>query len=337
MVTIKEIAKAAGVTPTTVSNVIHGKIKRVSPEMVEKINQLLKENNYIPRYGLNALTNRSSKMIGVLVNTPVFIEHTPYERPFYGTVIGTLENEFRKRGYYIMMLSSKEIHDVMRMALGWNVDGIISVSVKKKDYEEIAKQTGKPVVSIDMDISRNEDIGSCYNVTSKDYEAGRNLMEYMISRGFQNIVYLVNSKSGADYLRYHGAFEVYKEHFGNDLELEMVILGDTYEKRRLIFQKYADPAFKNTALIFSTDLNAVEAIGFFNENGIKVPDDLSIAGYDGDIYSLLSVPKLTTMRIDSVKKAEYAADMLLNLIEGKTIETRNLEMDVDLIKRNSVK
>ncbi|MCI6534269.1 MAG: LacI family DNA-binding transcriptional regulator, partial [Lachnospiraceae bacterium] len=69
MITIKEIAEEAGVSATTVSNVLHGRTKKVSPEMIKKIQDLLEEKNYVPRFGLNALTNRKSKMIGVLIST----------------------------------------------------------------------------------------------------------------------------------------------------------------------------------------------------------------------------------------------------------------------------
>ena len=79
---IKEIAAEAGVSMTTVSNVLHGKAKKVSPEVEERIKKLLVKYNYIPRFGLNALTNKDSKIISILVNTPDFVERTPYERPF---------------------------------------------------------------------------------------------------------------------------------------------------------------------------------------------------------------------------------------------------------------
>ena len=86
MVTIKEIARQAGVSTTTVSNVLHKKNARVSAETIEKVERLLTENNYIPRLGLNALTNRSSRIICILITTPKFARGSAYETPFYGNI-----------------------------------------------------------------------------------------------------------------------------------------------------------------------------------------------------------------------------------------------------------
>ena len=83
MVTIKEIARMAGVSTTTVSNVLHKKNARVSEQTIEKVEKLLAENNYIPRLGLNALTNRSSRIICILITTPEFARGSAYETPFY--------------------------------------------------------------------------------------------------------------------------------------------------------------------------------------------------------------------------------------------------------------
>ena len=98
MVTIKEIARQAGVSTTTVSNVLHKKNARVSAETIEKVERLLAENNYIPRLGLNALTNRSSRIICILITTPEFARGSAYETPFYGNMLGHLEHLLRERG-----------------------------------------------------------------------------------------------------------------------------------------------------------------------------------------------------------------------------------------------
>lgn len=237
MITIKEIAKQAGVSETTISNVIHGKTSRVSPEMVKKIQLLLEENHYVPRFGLSALTNRKSGMIGVVINTPGFVEGTPYERPFYGNVIGTLESRFRKAGYYILVCSSKNMQEIMRMILGWNVDGVICVSMKKRYYQEIAERIGKTVVSIDMDVKSQYEASDCYNVTTKDVEAGEIMMRYLLERGVKDVLFIWNVESGADYLRYQGARKIYREYFGENSELKTEILGKTEEERYELYHR----------------------------------------------------------------------------------------------------
>ena len=83
------------------------------------------------------------------------------------------------------------------MTMGWNVDGIISISMPAK-YKQIGKQTGKPIVSIDMNEYDPAKIAGCFNVTSRDYEGGRHMMGYLLDQGLEKVVYLTNTKSGAD-------------------------------------------------------------------------------------------------------------------------------------------
>ena len=335
MITIKEIAEEAGVSATTVSNVLHGRTKKVSPEMIKKIQDLVEEKNYVPRFGLNALTNRKSKMIGVLISTPEFVERSPYERPFYGTVIGTLESAFREKGYYIMLCSSKNMQEVMRMILGWNVDGVVSISLPPQYYQEIKEITGKPVVSIDMDVDTPYTTG-CYNITSTDEVCGEKVVEYLLEQNIRKIIYIANAKKGADYRRYQGALKAYKSALGETAELEEVMLGTTCEERIATYQELEKYVGHHAALFFSTDFNAAEAMGYFDRKNIRIPEDISIVGCDDDVFARLSVPKLTTVKVDSVRKAEIAAEVMLSLLEGKTIEEKEIKVNTCLIERDSV-
>jgi LacI family transcriptional regulator len=337
MITLKEIAAEAGVSMTTVSNVLHGKTKKVSPELEEKIKKLLVKYNYIPRFGLNALTNKGSKIISILVNTPEFVERTPYERPFYGNIIGELERMLRKRGYYIMLFSSKSIPEIMKMTMGWNVDGIISISMPVKYYKQIGKQTGKPIVSIDMNEYDIGKISDCFNVTSRDYEGGMMMMEYLLDQGIEKVVYLANIKSGADYCRYIGASEVYKERMGDGAELEIRMLGRTYDERAKDYDDMRRLIGRKAALFFSTDFNAVEAIGFFQRRQIHIPEDISIVGFDDDVYARLCNPRLTSMSVDVSQKAELAVNMLMRLLDGEEIKEMQPKVDAIIVERESVK
>ncbi len=321
---------------TTVSNVLHGKAKKVSPGTEEKIKRLLIKYNYIPRFGLNALTNKGSKIISILVNTPDFVERTPYERPFYGNIIGELESKLRKRGYYIMLFSSKNIPEIMKMTMGWNVDGIISISIPAKYYKQIGKQTGKPIVSIDMNEYDPAKIAGCYNVTSRDYEGGKAMAGYLLDQGIEKIVYLANTKSGADYCRYLGASETYRERMGKKAELEIRMLGRTYDERVLAYDDMRRLMGRRAALFFSTDFNAVEAIGYFQRRQIHVPEDISVVGFDDDVYARLSNPRLTTVSVDVSQKAELAVNLLMRLLDGEEIRETEPKIDVKIAERESV-
>lgn len=96
MATIKEIARCAGVSTTTVSNVIHGKTKKVSPATIQKIEQLIKEMGYVQKMGLRVLNKEQSQLIVVVINTHKNFRDSVLGDPFYGKIIGFIEEYVRR-------------------------------------------------------------------------------------------------------------------------------------------------------------------------------------------------------------------------------------------------
>ena len=333
MVTIKEIAEMAGVSTTTVSNVLHKKTARVSANTIEKVEKLLAENNYIPRLGLNALTNKSSKIISILINTPAFARGSAYESPFYGRIIGKLEELLRKKGYYIMIFSDKNVEEIEKMTLGWNVDGIITISMPFAYSKKISGLSDKPMVSIDMgEIPKEEE--KFYLVTSEDEKAGAEMSEYLISNGTKKIIYLANAVHGADYRRYQGAKKTADR---KSCELEMKLLPTETEGRQMVYGELLKYAGTDTTLLFSTDKNAAEMISFLHRNDVKVPEDISVAGIDDDVFATIVYPTITTMKIDVEEKANMAVEILMRLIQGESCMPYIYKTKVQLIERESVK
>lgn len=97
MTTIKEIAEMAGVSMTTVYNVLHGNVKKVSKENMEKIQKLLDEYHYVPKMGLSALKNNSSKIIGVVIHTSRYYENSVISDTFTVTSLVRWKKLFGKR------------------------------------------------------------------------------------------------------------------------------------------------------------------------------------------------------------------------------------------------
>lgn len=337
MVTIKEIAAQAGVSTTTVSNVLHKKTSRVSPGTIEKIEALLEKNNYIPRLGLNALMNKSSHIVCILINTPEFAKGSAYEKPFYGGIIGNLEKMLREKGYYIMIFSDKKVEEIEKMTMGWNVDGIITISMPHKHYRKIAALSDKPIVSIDMDgWEKENEKDSYYLVTSEDQNGGQNMAQYLFGRGIKRIVYLSNTNHGADFLRCLGvrkAVECVKE-----VSLEECRLpAETAEREELYHQLLTKYAGSDTALFFSTDMNAAEMISCAARSKVKVPEEISVVGFDDDFFATIVYPQITTVRVDVAEKARLAVDLLAKLMNGENCSRHIYETKAEVIERESVK
>ena len=149
MATIKEIAQRAGVSTTTVSNVIHGKTKKVSPANIQKIENLIREMGYVQKMGLRVLNKEKSQLIAVVINYHKDFKDSIIGDPFYGKIIGFIEKYVQELGYYLMLYSAKDTDKIFQMVMGWDVDGVIAISFSKSNCEKIYQLINKPIVSID--------------------------------------------------------------------------------------------------------------------------------------------------------------------------------------------
>ncbi len=180
MIRIKDIADRAGVSPTTVSNVIHGKTGRVSKATVEKINRILKEMEYVPSISARMLANNSSGLIGVALGFMKKGNASSFEDPFVSAMLGNLEYQIREHGYYMMLVARHEQDDIMQQALGWNFDGMIAMALKEKEIAELSERLGKPLVTIDQYLSPELGVRS---ITMDDRGGAYQMSQYLIGKG----------------------------------------------------------------------------------------------------------------------------------------------------------
>ena len=232
-----------------------------------------------------------------------------------------------------MIFSDKNVEEIEKMTLGWNVDGIISISMPLVYCKKISALSDKPMVAIDMGQLPEED-DKFYFVTSEDEKAGAEMSAYLISQGVKRIVYLANDDHGADYRRYLGARETAEK---SGCELETRWLPVEADGRQEVYEGLLKYTGTDTALFFSTDRNAAEMISFLHRNKVEVPEDISVAGIDDEVFATIVYPTLTTMKIDVEEKATVAVDILMKLIQGETCTPYIHKTKVQLIERESVK
>lgn len=335
MVTIKEIADMLGVSTTTVSNVIHGKTKKVSSENVLKIEKALKEYRYIPRMGLNALHGSDSHIIGITIHTTKQFRDTVLADPFYGHLVGALEEEIRHAGYYTMLYAAEDIEDIFVMASTWNVDGLIAITFTQNDYNKLSSLVDKPIVAIDL-IDYKPDT-PFYNVGLDDRDGGYQMTTYLIRQGFRKIFLLANRDFGVDHERFLG-YRAALEEAAIPYRKEWFVLLDKSMSRRMeTYRLLLKFSKKDIALFFLSDLYALEAISCFLDHDVRIPAEVSVAGFDDIFYTNIITPKLTTVRQDITQKAVAATQMLMQLLHGETVENRNLLLPITLKIRNTVR
>ena len=338
MATIKEIAEMAGVSTTTVSNVIHGKTKRVSPSTIEKVEHLIKEVGYVQKMGLRVLNKENSQLIAVVINYHKDFKDSILGDPFYGKIIGFIEEYLQSYGYYMMLYSTKDIEKIFQMVMGWNVDGVIAISFSKRNCEKIYQLVKKSIVSVDAygNMEADEE-NHVINVGLDDESGGYQMTKYLLECGYEHIKVCAGRDSGVDHLRYVGAKKAMEECASENQKMQFVALGMNKEKRRENYEWLAQRRQPKTALFFVSDMYALEAINYFVGKNIQIPQEIGIAGFDDIIYSEFSNPRLTTVKQDVEEKARKAVEISLQQINGPAAEEMEIKLPVRLMKRKSVR
>ena len=334
MIRIKDIADRAGVSPTTVSNVIHGKTGRVSKATVEKINRILKEMEYVPSISARMLANNSSSLIGVALGFMKKGNASSFEDPFVSAMLGNLEYQIREHGYYMMLVARHEQDDIMQQALGWNFDGMIAMALKEKEIAELSERLGKPLVTIDQYLPPELGVRS---ITMDDRGGAYQMSQYLIGKGHKKFLFLSDCDLGVDHYRWLGVRQAMEEAGIEDFESRHIVIPWNPEQREKAYEEMLPFFKKQTALFFSSDYYALEASNFLQNRGIKVPEEISIAGFDDVTYATLARPKLTTVHQMVDGKARRAVEVLIHLIQDEPVQKDIPPLPTTLVERESVR
>ncbi|SHI13143.1 LacI family DNA-binding transcriptional regulator [Clostridium intestinale] len=333
MATIKDIAKTVGVSCTTVSNVIHGKPGRVSAETIIKINKAIQDLNYVPNMSARSLVSNSSKVIGVINHIVTTRDKNFMEDPFHSIFIGAIESTLRENGYYLMLRTVETSQDLNFFLRNWNVDGLILTGIYEDDFYSVLTKLNIPVVLIDSYVS-NPNI--C-NVSLEDFNGGYLATKYLIDHGHRSIAF------ASPFIKYKGVvserFDGYKKalseaniEFNKDLVFEQeldtptaIALGKSLAKRDDF-----------TAIFSTADILAAGIITGLKQAGKKVPDDISIIGFDDINLCNLISPALTTIHQDAHLKGKLSVNYIIDKLENKPIHQRETILPVRVVERDSV-
>ncbi len=338
MVTIKDMAEKAGVCPTTVSNVLHGRTNKVSQETLEKVQRVIAESKYVSNMGARLLANNGSRIIGVIMNYERREDQNAIQDPFYSELIGSLEREIRNQGYFMMLYTAKNIAESLKLASAWNVEGLIMVGTTMDGCAKLKRNTDKPVVFIDC-YFHNDDI-IYTNVGLQDRRGGYQMTKYLIGQGHRRIAFLADSDDpvGVDRERFEGyKAALNEEGIGLKKEDYIYISFDKKERMNTFEDICSNRINEYTALFFSSDFYAVDAIHYFMDKNISVPKDISIVGFDDNVFARQCRPKLTTVRQNVTNKAKYAVSQMKDLILGNSLDEYDIKLPIEIIVRDSVK
>ena len=335
MITIKDMAEKAGVSPTTVSNVLHGRTGKMSPDTLRRVQQVIEESNYVSNMGARLFANYGSRLIGVIVTYDRSRDQSAVQDPFYSEIIGALEEEIRKNEYFMLLYTSANVDESVRMASAWNVEGLIVLGCPPGDCPKFKERTSTPIVFID---SYFEDDKYVYhNVGLDDFSGGYEMTTHLIRRGHKRIAFLADNAQGVDYERLKGYRQALKEADLPFEENDFIRLHFKKVIRHTQLTEFAQERLRQySALFFASDFYASDAINTFFSVGLRIPEDISVAGFDDNIFAWHCRPSLTTVQQKVADKAYHAVQLMLKVISGEERAGKNIHLPVKLIVRESV-
>lgn len=335
-VTIKDVARYAGVTPATVSYVINGRNEKVSSDTISRVNKVIEDINYIPNYAARGLVKDVSKLLGVFIYQMKDIKQAILLNPFYSEVISGIELSARERGYHIIVSGIDNDKSYIDLCVQRNLDGVILMGIFDDDNNKDIKKINKPIVLIDSYIEDD----FFYKVGIDDEFGGYLATKYLIEKGHRNVAIVLGGvrKDGVSEKRFLGYKRALEESnirlnqdfiFENDVSYEY-----GFEAGEVIANNFPDI----TAIFAAADIIATGLINSLVDCGKQIPNDISIIGFD-DVYmsSKLHIP-LTTINQNIILKGEKAVEVLINAIEGNYENiSKNILLPIKVVERKTVR
>jgi LacI family transcriptional regulator len=330
-VTIKDIAKLAGVSHTTVSRALNGS-PLINEETKTRIQALAEELGYSPNLYAKSLVSDRSYHIGLFFSTI----YTGTSAGFFHDAVRGASEVFQ-RDYQLVVKGVDDItrngfHNVTRKSF----DGILAVSQSEEDDAFLADVKAKGIPLVVM--NRHLEEGDWINIVSGEADGVRLMVKHLLGLGHRKLA-IIEGKAGfkSTEVRKRG-FETALHEAGVRIRPEWVVRGEyTVESGLAAMRKLLSlpPERRPTAVFCSNDQMALGAMKAAAEAGLRVPDDISVAGFDDDAFAAYVTPALTTVRRPIVEMSRLAAEHLLHAIERKEALPETVYVRTELVLRDS--
>jgi LacI family transcriptional regulator len=336
MATMKDIARLAGVSTSTVSHVIN-RTRYVSEEISERIQLAAKELNYSPSALARSLKMNRTRTIGLIGTTST--------NPFFGEVVKGIERRCYQQKYNLILCNTEGDEERMKASiftlLEKRVDGLLLLcSTLEGRYQDIFERyPDVPTVVMDWGDTHFPSDKIKDNSQMGGYLAG----QYLIEMGHSDIACITGPLDRPQaQLRLAGFKQALADAnlaiadnrmFESNFECD-----GGYDSFMSLFASCGNDKSALPSAIFScNDMMAMGVINAAHEKGIRIPDDLSIIGYDDIYIARYMVPPLTTIHQPKYRLGRAAVDTLLKRIEDKSLEPLQVQLEPTLIARDSVK
>lgn len=328
-VTIKDIAKEADVSITTVSRVLNNK-PDVGDDTRAKILKIIEDMNYNPNSVARGLVMQKTHTIGLII--------PDISNPFFPQIVRAVEDKAQELGYSVIFFNTDNHLERERKAVelfkSKQVDGlIVSLSLGNEEILKNLKAANYPVVQIDRSV-----LDHSYPLVSIDNQkSAYKMVEYLLKKGHKKIAHIsgdLNTTTARERLSgYKKALKNYKVEINEDYIIE----GDyTQDSAYQAMQNLLKLEVLPTAVFAANDLSAAGVYKAVFSANLKIPEDIAVAGHDDINLASLLKPELTTMRQPKYKMGERAVTVLLAMINNENEKIEDQILNTDLIIRESV-
>lgn len=331
-VTIKDVAMESGVSIATVSYVMSGK-KSLPPETVKLVTDAIDKLGYVKNYSASSLVSNKSNLIGVVIPQTEPGSVMVFENPFYSEILSSIEYNARMKGYHVIVSGTNADEKYFHLAKQRNLDGVIVIGTYSEDFYEGLDQSRVPTVLVDSYV----DSSTHKEVKLDDICGGYMATRYLIEHGHRRIAFLSGKRKpgGVSEQRYEGYANALTES-GIPLEKKYVFHGNVdFESARELTNKIVKET-DCTAIFATADIIAVGAIKELNGMHIKVPEEISVIGFDNLNIANYCTPGLTTIGQNIFEKGKMAVEMLCRTIEEKDLEPEECLIPISIVERESV-
>ena len=332
--TIRDIAKRAGLSLSTVSLVINNQ-KNVSEETRKKVNEIVSELGYHPQRSARGLATQSSGNIGFILTE----DHFSLAEPFYTRIFLGSEVEARVHNYYILLTTVgstlKKTKEIPRFLLEHNVDGIIIAGKISASWVEYIRKRNIPLILIDFELPR-------YNLSfvSIDNRAGASLViNHLNNLGHSKIGFVGGDIHHPSISHRYTAYRETLKTLGLEVSDRWIDIDepntrmiDGYEAGKKIFSGDGDSP---TAIFAANDAMALGCMKYLKETGITIPGDVAIVGFDNIEAGLHVEPRLTTINVHREEIGAIAVRRMAEMIKDKSSMVTTTVTPVELVIRES--
>jgi DNA-binding LacI/PurR family transcriptional regulator len=327
--TIQEVARAAGVAPSTVSRYLNGQL-RVSPATEARMLDAVRDLGYVPNAQARNLARRRSGVVGFVV--------PEISNPYFGAIADYVVDAVERHGLLVLLCSTRsqavrEASYIDLLASG-AIDGMLYLgSFRSNERLAAAIRGGLPVVVIDEPIA---DAPGVHTVVMDDYAGGYQAASYLVALGHRQIAFVSGPAELASVQERRRGYEDALRKGGIDPAEQLMLAGHFTEQFGMsaLPRLLAGPQ-PPTAAFVASDYIALGMLSAAETHGVRVPADLSVVGFDDIRFSQYVRPRLTTIRSPLERLAQVGVELLFERLAGGDAGARTEVLPVELIVRES--